>query len=316
MPAPRLRGAYTIMPTPFTEGGRLDEESLASLTEFLIGKGVDGVTVLGVLGEAPKLSEAEQETVLRVTVAAADGRVPVFAGASAGGTDLAVERGMRALELGAAGLMVAPIAQNEAAILAQYRALDDALDAAGSNAPIILHDYPATTGVRMSAELVTRLNDELPHVTTIKLEDPPTGPKIRALRRLAGPGDTADANRIAILGGLGGTYLVEEMASGADGIMTGLSFPELLVDVVRAYLAGTDADRERERARFYRAGALLRYEFQPGIGLALRKEIYRRRGAIEDAFVRTPGAQIDDDLRRELDPVLAYVESEADLRVA
>jgi 4-hydroxy-tetrahydrodipicolinate synthase len=313
MPAPRLRGAYTIMPTPFHDDGRLDEESLARLTRFLIDKGVDGVTVLGVLGEAPKLSEAEQEAVLRVTVAAADGRIPVYAGASSGGTDLTVERGLRALELGAAGLMVAPIAQGDGAVLAHYRALDEALEAVGSDAPIILHDYPATTGVRMSAELVTRLGDELPHVTTIKLEDPPTGPKIRALLRLAGPGGTADANRLAILGGLGGTYLVEEMASGADGVMTGLSFPELLVDVVRAHLAGSDEDRERERERFFRAGALLRYEFQPGIGLALRKEIYRRRGAIASARVRAPGAQIDDDMRRELDAVLAYVERDAGL---
>lgn len=313
MPAPRLRGAFTIMPTPFDDRGRLDEDSLAHLTAFLVEKGVDGVTVLGVLGEAPKLSEPEQETVVRVTVAAAAGRVPVFAGASSGGTDLTVARGMRALELGAAGLMVAPLVQSDDAIVAHYRRLDDALTAAGSDAPIILHDYPATTGVRLSAELVDRLHREVAHVTTIKLEDPPTGPKIRALRRLAGSAEGGATEPIAILGGLGGTYLVEELESGADGVMTGLSFPELLVDVVRAYLHGTPDDRAHQRRRFYRACALLRYEFQPGIGLALRKEIYRRRGAIASAYVRAPGAQVDDALRRELDAVLEHVVREAGL---
>ncbi len=298
-----VTGVHTIMPTPFTAGGRLDEESLARLTDFLIGKGVDGLTVLGVLGEAPKLGEAEQDRVVSVTVAAAAGRVPVFAGASAGGADLSVMRGLRALELGASGLLVAPVAQNDQAILAHYGALDAAVRREHAAAQVVVHDYPAATGVRLTTELVLRLNAELPSVTTIKLEEPPTGPKIRALKRAAGA-------RLGVLGGLGGTYLVEEMESGADGIMTGLSYPELLVRVVSAYRSGTPEDKLAARELFYRSCALLRYEFQPGVGLAIRKEVYRRRGAIADAHVRAPGAQVDDDLRRELSAVLDYARIE------
>lgn len=294
-----LRGVYTIMPTPFTEDGRVDEESLASLTEFLIDRGVDGLTVLGVLGEAHKLSEREQEAVVVQVVKAAAGRVPIYAGASAGGVTLGVERGLRFLELGAAGLMVAPAAPDPRAISAQYRALDAAITDTGVFRPIIIHDYPAVTGIKLSAELISRLATDCATVTTIKLEDPPTGPKVSALREIG-----AD---LTVLGGLGGLYLVEELARGADGIMTGLSFPELLVMVVRAFESGEQQTIAEASASYFAAMALLRYEFQPAIGLAIRKEVYRRRGAIQTALVRAPGSQVDERLRAELDQVLNHV---------
>ena len=300
--APRLRGVYTIMPTPFDDNGRVDEASLETLTNFLIDRGVDGLTVLGVLGEAPKLSEQEQEGVVRVVTRAADGRVPVYAGASAGGVGLGVRKGMRFLELGASGLMVAPVAPDSRAIFAQYSALDKAITEAHDRCPVIVHDYPAVTGVRLNPELVTRLAAEIGSVSTIKLEDPPTGPKITAIRELG--------SQISILGGLGGQYLVEELERGANGVMTGLSFPELLVRITRAYETGDPDDFAAARSEFFAAAALLRYEFQPGIGLAIRKEIYRRRGAIARAVIREPGSQIDDRLMAELDQVLAHVDLE------
>lgn len=294
-----LRGVHTIMPTPFTPDGRLDEESLARLTRFLVARGVDGVTVLGFLGEAHKLSEAEQDVVVTVTVQAAGGRVPVFAGASAGGVKVGVERGLRFVELGAAGLMVAPVAPEAATVLAQYRELDEALAASGGRVPVIVHDYPASTGVRATADTLARLHEDVASVTTVKLEDPPTTVKLRALKRLA-PG-------MSVLGGLGGLYLAEEMAAGADGVMTGVSFPELLLGVVRG-AADPDPARRRDAADAYRrAAAFLAFEFQPVVGLALRKEVYRRRGAIASGLVRAPGAQLDDELARELTDQLEHL---------
>lgn len=284
-------GVHTIMPTPFQDDGSLDLTSLERLTEFLVGLGVDGVVVLGVMGEAPKLSEGEQEEVIRTTVAAAAGRVPVFAGSGAAGTDLAILKSRQALALGASGLLVAPPpVQNDAVILEYYRRLGEAVDG-----PLILHDYPAATGIRLSPEIVARLHEEVQTVEVIKLEEPPTGPKISAIRSLG--------SGISIVGGLGGMYFLEELERGADGIMTGLSFPELLVSIYRAY---TSEALSEARRLFYDACPLLRYEFQPGIGLALRKEIYRRRGAITSAFVRHPGAQIDERMRAELDAVLEH----------
>lgn len=287
----KFQGVYTIMPTPFKDDGSLDLPSLETLTEFLIGLEVDGLVVLGVMGEAPKLSQQEQDEVIRTTVKVASGRVPVFAGSGAEGTDLAVQKSLNALKLGAVGLLVAPPpVQNDAVIFEYYRRINGAIDKT-----IILHDYPAATNIKLTPELVTRLANELEYVQVIKLEETPSVPKITALRKLG--------SEISIVGGLGGMFFFEELERGADGMMTGFSYPEILVAIYRAYTRGN----KQEAARiFYEACPLLRYEFQPGIGLALRKEIYRQRGAIKSAFVRHPGAQIDEHLRRELAQVLAF----------
>lgn len=287
--ADRLTGVHTIMPTPFSDDGALDLASLERLTDFLIRLGVDGLVVLGVLGEAPKLSQAEQEQVIATTVAAAAGRVPVLAGTGAAGTQLAVERSAAAIAAGAAGLLVAPPpVQNDTVIFEYYRRIDAAV-----GAKIVLHDYPAATGISLPPALVLRLHTELGGVGAIKLEESPSAPKVSALR--------AASRSLSIVGGLGGLYLIEELGRGADGIMTGFSYPEVLIEVYRAHAAG---DLPRARAAFYKAAPLLRFEFQPGIGLALRKEVYRRRGAIASAHVRHPGAQIDAQLAAELDAAL------------
>lgn len=285
-------GVHTIMPTPFTEDGALDLASLETLTEFLINLGIDGVVVLGVLGEAPKLSQKEQDEVIETTVRASAGRVPVFAGSGAGGTDLAVERAKNAVARGASGLLVAPPpVQNDAVIYEYYRQIDDAADS-----PIILHDYPAATGVSMTAALVARLHDELRNVSVIKLEDTPSVSKVSALRALG--------SQISIVGGLGGLFFIEELERGANGIMTGFSYPEVLVTIYREFVSG---DLAAARRTFYDVCPLLRYEFQPGIGLALRKEVYRLRGAIRSSYVRHPGAQIDPVAQQELANVIAHV---------
>lgn len=285
----RFSGVYTIMPTPFNDDGSLDLASLETLTDFLVRLEVDGLVVLGVMGEAPKLSQREQDEVIRTTVAAAGGRVPVYAGSGAEGTDLAVERSRNALSLGASGLLVAPPPiQNDAVIFEYYRRIDAAV-----NGLIILHDYPAATGIRLSPQLVANLHKELEQVGVIKLEETPSVPKISAIRALG--------SNVAIVGGLGGMFFWEELKRGADGMMTGFSYPEVLVAIYQAYTSG---DKAKAAELFYKACPVLRYEFQPGIGLALRKEVYRQRGAIRSAFVRHPGAQIDAQLRAELESAL------------
>lgn len=287
----KFSGVYTIMPTPFTDDGSLDLASLETLTDFLIRLNVDGLVVLGVMGEAPKLSQRDQDEVIRTTVAAAGGRVPVYAGSGAEGTDLAVERSQNALSLGAAGLLVAPPpVQSDAVIYEYYRRIDAAADGL-----IILHDYPAATGIRLSPQLVTKLHAELAHVGVIKLEESPSAPKVSSIRALG--------SDISIVGGLGGMFFWEELGRGADGMMTGFSYPEVLVAIYRAYTSG---DKARAAELFYKACPILRYEFQPGIGLALRKEVYRQRGAIRSAFVRHPGVQIDVQLRAELASALHF----------
>ena len=279
------------MPTPFMADGQLDEASLTKLTNFLIDRGVDGVVVLGVMGEAPKLSEEEQTTVMNVTVKAAAGRVPVFAGSGAAGTDLAIQKSQHALNCGISGLLIAPPpVQNDAVIFEYYRRINDAVDTT-----IILHDYPAATGISLSPQLVKKLYAELTNVRVIKLEETPSAPKVTALRNL-----NCD---ISIVGGLGGMFFLEELERGSDGMMTGFSYPELLVRIYDLFVSG---QTNKAAELFYGACPLLRYEFQPGVGLALRKDVYRQRGAIDNAFVRHPGVQIDKHLQHELNQVLEF----------
>jgi 4-hydroxy-tetrahydrodipicolinate synthase len=78
-----IRGVYNILPTPFDESGAVDEASLRRLVDFVIGTDVDGLTILGFLGEAAKLSEAERVLVIDVSLEATAGRVPVIVGATA-----------------------------------------------------------------------------------------------------------------------------------------------------------------------------------------------------------------------------------------
>ncbi len=286
-----LSGVYTIMPTPFRMDGSLDQESLITLTRFLVSLGVDGLVVLGVLGEVHKLSRSECDAVITAVVDAAAGEVPVFAGCSAGGTDLAAASCLRAAELGASGFLVAPPpVQNDDVLWTYYSRINAAVDL-----PIILQDYPAATGILMNTQLVVRLHQELEHVRCIKLEEAPPAPKISSLRALA--------PEMTILGGLGGVYFIEELDRGSDGTMTGFSYPDVLKQIYRMYTGG---DKQAARERFYSMCPLLRYEFQPGIGLAVRKEVYRKRGAIQSSYVRHPGAQLDEMLSRELDRVLLY----------
>ncbi len=286
-----FRGVYTIMPTAFDETGTLDLSSMERLTKMLIGTGVDGLVVLGVMGEAGKLDQAEQRAVLETTVAASAGRVPVFAGAGADGTRMAARKAAQMTEWGASGLLVAPPRGAGPDSIAQYYR-EIGLQ---SGTPIILHDYPAATGVSMSADLVERLAQEVETVKVIKLEEPPSGPKVSTLKRRVPD--------LSVVGGLGGMYFYQELLRGADGIMTGFSFPEVLVEIFAHFTAGRRAEAART---FYQAAPLLMYEFQPGTGLAIRKEIYRLRRAIQDAHVRHPGSQIDAQLQAEIKDVLLF----------
>jgi 4-hydroxy-tetrahydrodipicolinate synthase len=154
----------------------------------------------------------------------------------------------------------------------------------------------------MEPALLVRIAREVPAVAAIKLEDPPTPFKVARIRALG------DGARVAIFGGLGGVYLLEELMAGASGAMTGFAVPEILVEIVRHFRAGA---HDRAADVFYRHVALMRFEFQEGIGMAIRKEVLRRRGVIAHAAVRAPAASLDPSTSAALDRVMAWVEAAA-----
>ena len=290
-----LKGVYNILATPFKPDENLDEASLRRLVQATVQARVDGITVLGVAGEAQKLTAEERERVVRIVIEEVGTRVPVFVGASYDGTAAAIAAGRAAAKAGAAGLMVAPptFLQPGPQLTEHYRRL-----AAAVELPIVLQDYPPINGVTMSPKHMADLCHAVPAVTTVKLEGTPT-PQRTALTLATAP------KGVTVLGGLGGMYLLDELRRGASGTMTGFAYPEVLIQIWTAWEAG---DRERAAEVYERHLPLLVFEGQPGIGLAIRKEMLRRRGLIEHATVRHPGPQLDEGIQADLDEVLARLQ--------
>ena len=298
----KLEGVYSVLPTAFTAAGDLDDASLRRVVDLFVGAGVNGVTALGVTGEVARLDDSERRRVLEVVTSHVAGRIGVVAGTTAEGTRTCINYSRHAKEAGATAVMVSPPRMpklNSDAVLRHFHALADAVDI-----EIVVQDYPPISGYAMEPWLLARIAKEIPRARTIKLEDPPTPFKTSRIRsEVEKAGGVED---VRIFGGLGGVFLLEELLAGATGAMTGFAFPEILVQIVGLYRAGRVQDAADV---FYRAVPLLRFEFQEGIGMAIRKEVLHRRGALASPATRAPGAALDATTREALDRVMAWVEA-------
>ena len=293
----KLEGVYSVLPTPFTAGGDLDLDSLRRVVDLFIGAGVSGLTALGVTSEVARMNDAERVQVLETVVRQVNGRVRVVAGATADGLRTCVEYTKFAKDTGADAVMISPPRMpklNSDAVVRHFAGV-----AAAVEIPIVVQDYPPVSGYAMEPWLLVRIAKEIPAARTIKLEDPPTPFKTSRIRE-ASPGMD-----IGIFGGLGGVFLLEELMAGATGAMTGFAFPEILVKIVKLFHAG---DVEGAAKAFYPFVPLMRFEFQEGIGMAIRKEVLKRRGAIACADIRPPGAKLDKTTLAALDHVMAWAE--------
>ena len=292
-------GVIPILATPFRDDESFDAESMINLVKLMKSIGVDGITVLGVLGEANRLNDREREDVLRNAVAAADG-LPVIAGASASGTRTTCDLAQTAQSLGASAVMITPHAEpvpSDERVFKHFSAITSATDL-----PIVLQDHPASSGVHMPTSLMLRMISELPTISCIKEEAVPTPPKIRVLRE-----GMADRT-VPILTGLGALYGLFDLEAGSDGFNTGFAFPEVLMAMVAAAHA---ADWQRAREIYTRFLPLIVFEQQPGV--AVRKEILRLRGAINSARVRQPGAPLNPETGAQLGRLIESLLPDSDL---
>jgi 4-hydroxy-tetrahydrodipicolinate synthase len=235
-------GVFIISVTPFLDNGNIDFRSTDGLIEFYLERGVTGVTILGIMGEAPKLTGAEAIAFSRRVVQRVAGRVPVVVGVSGPGLAAMRELAQAVMSDGAAGVMVAPPAtvRTDDAILGYYR---DVAEQLGS-IPFVLQDFPQANGVQIAPGVIRRIVDDTSSCVMLKHEDWPGLSKISALRRASHADTERPMRRIAILVGNGGLFLPEELRRGADGAMSGFAFPEMLVGVIAAHAAG---DQERRR---------------------------------------------------------------------
>jgi 4-hydroxy-tetrahydrodipicolinate synthase len=294
------RGVYAITPTPFTDDGAVDFDSTDRMVEFYIDCGVSGLTILGVMGEAQKLTQEESVAFTKRVLAAVDGRIPVIAGVSTPALGPMTALTEQAMDFGAAGVMVAPMSglNTDEKIETYFHAVCKAL----GDTPIVLQDYPPSSGVWFSVPLLNQLFTDLPTLKMLKHEDWPGLKKITEFRAAEARGER---RRVSILTGNGGLFLPLELARGADGAMTGFAFPGMLVRVCDLH-ASDDTDRARDLFDAYLP--LVRYEQQIGIGLAIRKETLRRRGVLASPTIRAPGPKLDAEDISELEGLLQRLE--------
>jgi 4-hydroxy-tetrahydrodipicolinate synthase len=285
-----LRGTWFVLPTPFTEDRMVDVEAQRRLVEAAIAWEVDGLTAMGVTSEASSLTSPERSAALAAVAESAGRRVPLVVGCSGGSVQEVVDLMREAAEAGAVAAMVsAPPGHRNVEALPDFFGRI----AAEGGLPLVVQDEPAATGVVLPVDLLLRCL-EASGARTVKLEDAPTPPKIARLLE-EDPG-------LRVFGGLGGVAALAELERGACGTMTGFAFPEILRAVREALEGGNAAGAA---ALFERFLPLIRFEAQPVVGLAIRKELLRRRGIIPTAATRRTGplpeevlADLDDVLRR------------------
>ena len=275
------QGVFTIAVTPFLPDGAIDWDSIDRMVDFYIEKGATGLTILGMMGEAGKLTADESVAVVKRVIARST--VPIVVGVSAPGFATMKTLTDAAMDLGAAGVMVAPPGslKTDDQIVNYYHNTAEVLGAT----PFVLQDFPLVTNVVIPTKVILQIIADCPTCVMLKHEDWPGLEKISALRAASDNG----ARRISILCGNGGLYLLEEMLRGADGAMTGFAYPEMMAQVIAAYQSG-DMDHARDIFDAYMP--MVRYEAQPGLGLAIRKHTLALRGAIAHDTVRKPGGML------------------------
>ena len=294
-----IKGVVPIAPTPFHPDGRIDDVSLDRMTDFFLAAGIDGITILGQLGEAPKLDHQEAFAVAKRIVKRAN--VPIIVGVSAPGFAAMRSLAREVMELGAAGVMIGPpnTLRTDDQIVTYYR---QAAEAIGPDVPFVLQDYPLTFTVVMTPGVIRRIVQENPSCVMVKHEDWPGLEKITALRGFERDGSM---RHVAILTGNGGLFLDFEMDRGVDGANTGYAFPEMLVDVVKL---STGGKRDEAHDLFDAHLPYLRYEQQQGaLGLAVRKYVLMRRGVLASDTQRKPGLTLSAEARAEVDYLLSRI---------
>jgi 4-hydroxy-tetrahydrodipicolinate synthase len=292
------RGVYVISVTPFDDRGALDLDGVDRLIDFYIKAGADGLTILGMMGEAPKLAHDEAVAFARRVIARA-GRLPVVVGVSAPGLASMATLTKAVMDSGAAGVMIAPPGglKGDDAIVAYFQNCAEAI----GSAPFVLQDFPQANGVYIPVSVVERVAATCPACVMLKHEDWPGLDKLTAVRAREKHG----MRRLSILAGNCGIFLPFELARGADGAMTGYAYPEMLAEMCRLMAAGR---RSEAHDLFDAHLPLIRYEQQPGAGLAVRKYVLWRRGALESDAQRKPGARVSRETAAEIDFMLERLE--------
>ncbi len=282
----KLQGVFPIVNTAFQDDGSLDVPSQCRLVEFLIEAGAHGLGLFGNASEGYTLSTEERRTLLRTIRKQVGGRVPLVISTGSTGTDLAVELSREAEGEGAAAVMVLPpffLRTDADGLRYYYQAISNAI-----RVPIMIQDAPLMTGVVLSATLLLQLAREIEHVAYVKVEAPPTAPKVSALIGTGGP---------VVFGGLNGQFMIEELERGARGVMPGSDMTGIFVEI---WTRMENGDKATAWRLFSDALPLIRFELQPGLGVSAMKHNLAAAGILRTPKVRHPTSALDARSREEL----------------
>ena len=288
-------GVHFMMPTVFNDEDSIDIKSMHSVCKFAKNSGCKGLVLLGVMGEAHRLSEHERNFLIEeISQLSKELGLILTIGASAESGYLATSYAAAASDSGAEQVMVAPPIMKKPNENVLFRYYEDINNSIGKNTRIVIQDLPEQSGVHMSPQFMVDLHKNLDKVNSIKLEDPPTPSKISKIDKLR-------SKDLKIFGGLGGLFFLEELKRGASGTMTGFAFTEILVEIYDLF----SKDKITEaKDIFYKWLPLIRYENTAGISLSIRKEILRKRKITSYSNVRYPSPAMDEDDKKELDFIL------------
>ena len=207
-----LSGAVPIIPIPFDASENIDEEALRRLVEFAVTKGFAGICLPAYLSEFYKLSDEERIRVVKIAVDQAAGRLLVIAQSNHGSSRLALAMARTHVENGAdliSILVPRTFVLSDDDLL---RYLKPILN--GVEVPSLVQDY-YPGGITIGPSFVARLSAECPGFRYLKLEEPQVMTKLLAIREVT-------QDKIKVMDGTGGLYLLELIPAGIAGVMSGL----------------------------------------------------------------------------------------------
>lgn len=293
-------GIWPVAPTPFTDNGAVDFESMKRVIDCMVDQGVDGICILANFSEQFLLSDAERADLTRLCLEHTAGRVPVIVTISHFSTGIVETRAREAAAMGAAMVMMMP-PYHGAALKADETGMFEHFERAGKagNIPIMVQDAPLS-GVALSVPFLVRMAKEIEQVKLFKIEVPQAAAKLRALIEaggdvIEGPFDGEEA-----------ITLLADLDAGATGSMTSAMIPDLIRPAITAHLAG---DRAEAKKVYERLLPLINFENRQ-CGWRASKAVMKEGGVIASEHVRHPVASLHPETRtqllelaREVDPI-------------
>jgi 2-keto-3-deoxy-L-arabinonate dehydratase len=290
-----LSGVLPILPTIFTSSGAIDEAGTRRVVEYIIHAGAGGLVFPGLASEYDTLAQDERLHLTQLIGEWIGARVPFVVGASAASTDDAIAFAAAGAKAGAVAAMILTpkvYANDPTGMRDFYRAVHF-----GSGIDIMLQNAPVPMGIGLPLEKVAELAKSVDGIRYVKEEAPPSGQRITMLTELAGN------SLLAVFGGAGARYVIDELLRGAKGTMPACEITELHVAMFNRFERG---DCAGARDLFERTLPLL--NMQAIFRWRLTKAVLQRRGLIESAFVRAPGPTFDRYDAQEFDALLTRLE--------